>query len=633
MGKPFEQEVEDMPKVYKWANKLDITNLVEVIKRLTAHSLITVGSGGSFTAAYFQSSLHDSLTGKLSTALTPYQTLTKQTSVKNVAVSVLSSEGKNKDITGCFEYLIHHEPLDALALCLKENSPLFNLARETNSASAIAFDATWGKDGYLATNSLITSCILIFRAYQQVFSSELPDKLPRNIDQLVSDCIVISENERLAFIKSLKGDRSQPFLIVSGVSGLIAGIDLESKISESATGTVQFVDFRNYAHGRHLWAYENDTKYKVIAIWSEEEKDLLEQFKKTIPTNTPLLSIKLQGPRYISQIASLVEVITLIRDIGDQYKIDPGKPTVPNSGREIYYKGVFSDFIKRQSLSNQELAIFRKFGYPYCEKFEEAYRSFIQNLNSTEFSAIVFDYDATLCTPDNRFKPLDKEVTDQLIRILKSNIEIGIATGRGKSVVKELLNAIPSCLTQNCWIGMYNGSVIQKLNDPVEVCNITGESFKKLEERVKGDPFLYKSTKVEGRTTQLTFSVENSVNADKAWRSICEILIEPEFKHLKIVRSTHSWDVVERTTSKNNVINKLKKDGYEVLSIGDRGFWPGNDCELLANNHSLGVDEVSPLINKAWNIAPQGCKGVKATLYYLNQLQLSNGHFKIQVPI
>ncbi len=74
---------------------------------------------------------------------------------------------------------------------------------------------------------------------------------------------------------------------------------------------------------------------------------------------------------------------------------------------------------------------------------------------------------------------------------------------------------------------MYNGSVIQKLKDPVEVCNVTGESFKKLEERVKGDPFLYKSTKVEGRTTQLTFSVENSVNADKAWRSICEILNEP----------------------------------------------------------------------------------------------------------
>lgn len=633
MGKPYADEVAYIPTAYQWAVEQSVKPLKATISRLSAHGIIVVGSGGSFTAASFQSFLHESITGRLSYPSTPYQLLSKQNTIRNAGISVLSAEGKNKDVLGCFQYLLAFEPQDLMALTLRADSPLNQIADSSKFASSIGYSMPWEKDGYLATNSLIATCVLLYRAYQANFEHLVP-ACPADVESLLKECVEIEESNKADFLKSIGDDRNKPFLVVTGQSGQIAGVDLESKIAESALGTCQVVDFRSFAHGRHLWTSQNKKNAASIAIWSDEDRHLYENFKETVSNSLPILSIKLKGRQYLRQLASVISIVQFIKDLSEVHKIDPGQPEVSRAGRDIHELDAFTHHLESCKISARDWAITRKFGgaHLYGEesvaRFNKSYTSFIDQLTTIKFGAIVFDYDATLCTMDKRFDKLDPFVAKALNRLLSKGIKIGIATGRGKSVPNSIREFFDEDYRGDFLIGMYNGSNIQPLSVELESCEGVGPQFESFLERIDKEPF-FKSVfkEIEKRPTQLSFQTKDGTCCELAWRTIIEILQEQEFRHLKALRSTHSWDIIEQGTSKTKVSDEFIQSGLKVLSIGDRGLWPGNDCELLSYGLGLGVDEVSPAIDKAWNIAPQGLKGVGATLYYINNLKISNGSF------
>lgn len=633
MGKSYSSEILLLSEAYKWALSESIEPFASVVRRLTAHSLIAIGSGGSFTTAFFHAGLHEIITGKISYAISPYKALTKKLTLRNSSISIISAEGKNKDILGCFQYVVNCEPQDLIAFSLKENSPLNQLASNTNFASSISFGMPWEKDGYLATNSLFTSCVLIYRAYQHCFSHILKE-LPPSLDALIKDCLDWPPQDTNCFLNRLASNKSLPILVLTGLQGQVAGVDIESKIAEAALGTTQVVDFRSFAHGRHLWAYEYRNEAAAIVIWSDDEEALFENFVESLPASVPLLSIRLKGPPYFQQIASLFFVLNFIDQLGKTRHIDPGQPVVQETGRAVYDFDAFSTFENQQKLTNENSAILRKFGgsHVYCAQYTKdyktAYRDFIHELQEVTFGSVVLDYDATLCTPDNRYKDLEPMVARALINLLEKNVRIGVATGRGKSVPEVLIKAIPAGLQAHLCVGLYNGSVIQKLSDPLVTEEAVGPDFQSFYDHINGDLFFMNIFKrIEPRLTQITLSTRDGIHGELAWRAINDILAQPGYQHLKALRSTHSWDIVKRTTSKLNLVTYLATSGTSSLCIGDKGLWPGNDCELLSTRYALGVDEVSPVAGRGWNIAPQGIKGVGATLYYLNQLKVDNGMF------
>ena len=97
-------------------------------------------------------------------------------------------------------------------------------------------------------------------------------------------------------------------------------------------------------------------------------------------------------------------------------------------------------------------------------------------------------------------------------------------------------------------------------------------------------------------------------------------------QHLvKVFRSGHSVDVIAKTTSKRAVLQQVRMltnaDAHEVLCIGDKGRWPGNDSELLAEFPSLSVDEVSTDGETCWNLAPAGFVGPDALASYFSAIK------------
>jgi hypothetical protein len=96
-----------------------------------------------------------------------------------------------------------------------------------------------------------------------------------------------------------------------------------------------------------------------------------------------------------------------------------------------------------------------------------------------------------------------------------------------------------------------------------------------------------------------------------------------------VLLSSHSIDVTTATTSKLRVVYALEELAQcapaNVLRVGDRGGWPGNDYEILRAPLGLSVDECSLDPDSCWNIASRSCSGPRAVIELLDAA-LANSH-------
>jgi hypothetical protein len=118
---------------------------------------------------------------------------------------------------------------------------------------------------------------------------------------------------------------------------------------------------------------------------------------------------------------------------------------------------------------------------------------------------------------------------------------------------------------------------------------------------------------------------------------VCELLQQAVYglgiPGISVVRSSHSMDVLAPGVSKMTVVERvmtMRDSGAstDVLCIGDRGQWPGNDFSLLSQRYALSVDEVSSDPATCWNLAFAGSRCVEACLEYLSQSRCSAGRIR-----
>ena len=358
--------------------------------------------------------------------------------------------------------------------------------------------------------------------------------------------------------------------------------------------------------------------------------------KKTlnlIPKGIPIAEINTEYSGSIGALSLLIQVMYAIKIFGDFREIDPGRPGVATFGRKIYHLGIPKT---RSNSKIENVAITRKFGIikdkEELEIKSKAFKKFLNKLESTTFDAVIFDYDGTLCDLPNRFKSPSSQIIEGLIEFLQNKIPIGIATGRGKSVRNELQQVIPEKFWSNLFVGYYNCADIAALNEnnKPEVNNHTDPSLTKCIKVLKEHQIISEKTKVEERPNQISLSIENMSALDL----ISDIRsANPDILNsIKIVESSHSLDIITKDISKLNLLKEMKKRSEieNILCIGDRGLWPGNDYELLSTDYSLSVDEVNKDLDTCWNIAPLGKKGEQAVHYYFDLLTLRDKKIQIK---
>lgn len=644
MGRPYSSDLRDLAGTYRWALKAETRHLRRFAAQSCALPLLVVGSGGSFSAAQFVAGLHERYAGKLAKAVTPLEIALSPRSLRDEAVLVLSAGGSNPDALGVFKNLVVREPRQLAVLCVRERTPLDELASQYRYANSIAFQMPSGKDGFLATNSLLATAALSVRAYQETFGErgDLPrslrglirEALPGGIREFRSRCLPLWERE---YLTVLFGPDAHP-----------AAQDIESKFTEGALGAVQIADYRNFAHGRHHWLAKRGDTTGVLAFLCPSDRDIAGKTLRHIPDSIPIVPINIGSGGSVGGLSALICAFYLAGFAGEARGVDPGEPRVPPFGRKIYrlsgWKdlGPYGDGLHM----DEAVAIERKCGVTIhtlkagnrLSMWREAYTAFCSSLRRTQFRAVVFDYDGTLCDGSCRESGPSKEMTSHLRRLLGKGIAIGIATGRGRSAREQLRSALSKSVWANVFMGYYNGSDVGRLcdDDRPDRSDDVHDSLASLARHARLEPGVQEVADVTFRRRQITFELRDMCARDWLASWIWAHIGESCAPGARVVTSAHSLDVIAPCVSKNLLVSEIRTElaldtVQAVLCVGDRGLWPGNDYALLANPSSLSVDEVSGDPRTCWNLAPAGFRGVQATLFYLGSARIGDGAFQLSM--
>ena len=171
MARPYASEMARLAETFDWATRTDVDALRRAVGSAGFSPLRAIGSGGSLTAAHALAALHQQHTGRIAAVATPLEAVEEPLDA-NVVHWLISAGGRNVDILAAVKALIFREPKQLAVLCSRESSPVADLCKGHPFVDLLPFPPPAGKDGFLATNSLLGFTTLLARAYACEFESD-----------------------------------------------------------------------------------------------------------------------------------------------------------------------------------------------------------------------------------------------------------------------------------------------------------------------------------------------------------------------------------------------------------------------------------------------------------------------------
>lgn len=636
MGRPYADELAELEATYAWGVRAPIDDLSRSIGRCSHAPLSIVGSGGSLTAAHFAALLHTRFTGHIAQVQTPYELAASPQSLLDSSLLICSAGGNNPDVVAGAQVAVKRTPLQLLAVTMRSRSKLQALFAEAGWPQCHVFSAPTKKDGFLATNSLLATSLLLLRAYETWAGAQTC--LPRTLDELLHAGADPQKHLSEFRNRASRAIKRSTLIVLHGLSTKPAAMDMESRFTEAALASIQPADYRNFAHGRHHWLAQHLSSSAVIAFSEKDDKTAkktLALLPRTIPQCEITVDAGLNG-----SLAAIGYSILLAQIAGDAKEIDPGRPHVPTFGRKLYHLKAMPRLYHTATSADERmnLAVERKSRHPVAsltargdlDRWVQQYRSFVEHLGQAKIRAVVIDYDGTLCAPQSRLLGPSDQVIQRLQSILDAGVAVAIATGRGKSVREALRKRLTSSQHRaHVIVGYHNGAEIGSLADtscPPADQPLAAE-LTEVADALRQSSVLQRHAVVEAKGRQVTVEFLPDADGCAVFAEVLRVSRIPRSRDdLSIATSSHSIDVIPAAVSKSNVvrhlINSLGLDdgAASILCIGDRGRPPGNDADLLRHPLSLSVDEVNGDPATCWSLAKPEARFDVACLEYLTRL-------------
>lgn len=631
MGKPFAEELKLNYDLLNWVSELDLDVLKKSIESCRNTTVYIIGSGGSLSACYLLEFLFEQI-GVVAKSVTPLEVIYSKKNFSNSSFFLISSSGKNKDILFAFKSIIKENPKAMHTICMAKDSPLRKLSDLYSKSKIYEYEIPTGKDGFLATNSLLAYFAIFTRVFGTLKGLKAIKENVKNFSKIIKE-----------FSNKIDANYTL-FVLYSGSSKCVA-MDIESKCIEASLCDLTTADYRNFGHGRHNWFDKRPKNSAIVLLTNNVDRSLAEKTIKVLPNAIPYITIDSSSQFPMSSIDQLLQSFRLVEELGKNANIDPGRPGVPEFGRKLYNLSYYSIFKEKSSVSNRAYnSIYRKIGALDIEnpkllrEWNKNYENFIKKIKSEKLTTIIFDFDGTLCSNSKRYEGVDDMIKDKLIEILERGFLVGISTGRGKSARENLQTFIPEKYYDNIFISYYNGFETGTLgqNELPNLERDSEESILKSYEILKAKLKNY-NVSLDSRPGQITIEINNKNNALKLKSYIRGTILKHAYLNVQILESDHSIDIIPKNVSKLSIVNYCQEREKELgiqgnfLCIGDKGMWPGNDYKLLGASLSLSVDEVSLDEETCWNLTSLGLSNVEATEEYLDKISFYDNHMKFEI--
>ena len=472
MRRSYATELKELPSTYKAVRESSIAQ--EVAEAVRANlPLLHVGSGGALAVAQLAADLHIHSTGHLAAPMTPLGASTANLS-RQTGLVLFTARGRNSDAALAIKTARRRGAahLGVVTSRTRDQLPAPLAASDVHVATVPA-----PSDGFLATNSLIAMATAICLAH----GSALPETLP-------------------AFSAAEPRPPRDDCVVVTGPNTAAVGVDLEARLVETGLASVQTVDYRNLAHGRHVGILRNAKTSTIIAVVDPGSKEIADRTLDVLPTEFDILTLRTDLEWPAGVIDLFVNSMKVVAAAGKAAKVDPGRPGVPEFGRRLYHLPVQSLLESPKPDPVEKKLLGRHMGDSARMAYEEALASWIEDMRQRDLGAVVLDYDGTVCSTKRRFEPPAEDIRDQITRLLDAGILIGFATGRGKSLHNTTRQWLPRRHWSRVHVGLYNGTISLRLSDDPPESQGCGEHLRVAAERLRG---LRKSGfEVEERLTQ-----------------------------------------------------------------------------------------------------------------------------------
>lgn len=616
MGRHYSTEMDELPTTIDSAATRPIDPIdVKEFRGIISHPLVAVGVGGSTTAAHFAARLHRERVG-LSARVATTLEYTRERTLPDEAALIVSAGGRNKDALAAYDVAEQHAREVAI-WTVNAASPLAGRARKAGFPFVFDAATTAYKDGFLATNTLMSTLILGGRLYDDGcrLSPISTDRLSTIGKELAARR---KDHEPAAWAKR------DSILVLYGGWGAVAAADLESRLHESALAHVQLADLRNFAHGRHLWVAERGSNTSIVAFVSPSERALYQKLKRLLPDECPILELLATTEDWTAAVELVAGSMQIVEEIGRVRKRDPGRPSVPDWGRKVYGLGPG----KLQIPAKTKRPLHHEHTQTATSEASQAARA---QLRAREIRGVVLDLDGTLIERRDAGASPQPAIYSELNRLLREGLVLGLASGRGKSLFNDLHEAFDREFRDRIVLGFYNGAIIRRLSEGApEVPKKAKGALRDLVghlKRVQGTPPWFS---IDEREVHLDVHAENPGDVRRLG-DVVEAIITREDLPLSFGASSLGLDIFPKSASKLRVVNEVAKladaTPNEVLRIGDRGDRGGNDYEMLNHDLGLSVNMTHAALMTCQNLAPPGKRGPSAALYYLKHLtRTARGH-------
>lgn len=631
----FEAKLNAIPETVEAVFAADITNLARMMGHCAGVPVFAVGSGGSSVVIEFLAQCRSQLGHSVTSSLTP-MAYVLQNGDPSAKCWFFSASGDNQDIQAAFEAGGRLSPETVFVLTNASNGALATQARRNGSSLFVAPVAD-AKDGFLATHSAISSTLSLVLASDRLIGREEDQTRKSDLSIRIAKWLAPEARYNLQRLLGSKLD-CETLVILHDPQLTAAATLIETSAWEAGLCSVQKTDFRNFAHGRHVWLDKHPSQTLVLSLTAERSEISWQVIDGLLPENVTRASYSFQRAGRAAQLEAVAFGLAFVEALGSAKGIDPGKPGVADFGRKM-----FDDGSLRTIVTNDAIAVRRKRraaiqvdSEPSPVELISSRTAYVREIEADQFGGIVLDYDGTVVATEKRYDPPDADILSELRRLLDGEIWLGFASGRGGSIGEALRQALPASYHPQILIGYFNGALIEPLNVDIRDIEMKrDEAIVEARRRLVNLAGLFKdgwAPKDHG--LQLTIPRKELQDEFQGPMWLVEALADLP---VRILQSGHSVDIFPHWASKRDVIvkirSRLREPAAAVLCLGDRGERLGNDHDLLAGPHGMSVGKVCDRPYTCWNLAPENAQGPLGLQLLLQALKVvSPGAAKLKVP-